>query len=53
MRLLRVRRPRSCRDLLPDKTSAVDPPVPAHGEMASPEQIREATRAAEEEDAED
>jgi hypothetical protein len=36
-----------------DKTSAVDPPVPAHGEMASPEQIREATRAAEEEDAED
>ena len=36
----------------PDKKSAVAPPVPAHGEMASPELIREAARAAEEEDAE-
>lgn len=34
----------------PDATSAVAPPIPAHGEMASPELIREATRAAEEED---
>ncbi|MCU1498599.1 MAG: hypothetical protein JWM47_2552 [Acidimicrobiales bacterium] len=32
----------------PDKTSAVPPPVPAHGEMASREQIREAVLAAEE-----
>ncbi len=34
----------------PDKKSAVAPPVPAHGEMASREQIQEAARAAEEED---
>lgn len=36
----------------PAKKSAVAPPVPAHGEMASPEQIREAAQSAEEEDAE-
>jgi hypothetical protein len=32
----------------PDKKPAVGPPVPAHGEMASREQIREAVLAAEE-----
>lgn len=32
----------------PDKKPAVAPPVPAHGEMASQEQIREAVLAAEE-----
>src|SRR5688500_5942812 len=32
----------------PDKKPAVSPPVPAHGEMASQEQIREAVLAAEE-----
>ena len=34
----------------PDKKPAVSPPVPAHGEMASQEQLREAALAAEEED---
>jgi hypothetical protein len=32
----------------PDKKPSVSPPVPAHGEMASQEQIREAVIAAEE-----
>jgi hypothetical protein len=32
----------------PDKKPSVRPPVPAHGEMASQEQIREAVLAAEE-----
>lgn len=32
----------------PDKKPSVRPPVPAHGEMASREQIQEAVRAAEE-----
>jgi hypothetical protein len=32
----------------PDKKPSVRPPVPAHGEMASQEQIREAVEAAEE-----
>src|SRR5690606_12058237 len=36
----------------PNKASAVAAPVPAHGEMASREQIQEATRAAQEEDSE-
>jgi len=31
----------------PDKKPAVAPPVPAHGESASADQIREATEAAE------
>jgi hypothetical protein len=34
----------------PDKTSAVPPPVPAHGEMASAEQLEEAARAAREDE---
>lgn len=37
----------------PNKKTAVEPPVPAHGEMASQEQIREAVIAAEEADGDD
>lgn len=37
----------------PDKKAAVPAPVPAHGEVASREQIREAALAAEEADDED
>lgn len=33
----------------PDKKTAIAPPVPAHGELASKDQIREAVLAAEEE----
>lgn len=34
----------------PDKKTAVSAPIPAHGEMASAEQLKEATAAAEEAD---